>query len=377
MKFPSELSRKLALREEEGALRSLSPAKQGIDLYSNDYLGFARSGALGEAVRVKSEEEKYSHGSTGSRLISGNKKAHEDLEQDLAKYFRGPAALLFNSGYDANLGLLSSVLQRKDRIFYDQLIHASIRDGIQLGAGRSFGFKHNDLEDLRKKIRNTSADGGQSYVVVESIYSMDGDQAPLLELAGLCKRENLLLIVDEAHATGVTGPGGRGLVSDLRLEGEVFARVHTFGKALGCHGAAVIGSEKLKTYLVNFARSFIYTTALPPKEALKVSEALKLLGTTNEIQKLEKNIDFFLGEAKELGLAKYFLPSQSPIQSFLLKFASYPHQVEHKIDQGGFAVKAIKAPTVPKGEERIRICIHSYNTSEQIRKILYLLSTFV
>jgi 8-amino-7-oxononanoate synthase len=377
MKFPLELSEKIANRAKEGSLRSLVPVKSGIDFYSNDYLGFARSEALQEAIHKLELEEPCLLGSTGSRLISGNTKAHESLEHDLAAYFNAPSALLFNSGYDANIGLLSAILQRKDKIFYDQLSHASIRDGIQLSRAKAFGFKHNDLDDLRKKIRNTESAQGQVYVIVESIYSMDGDQAPLKELAELCQEENILLIVDEAHATGVKGPGGRGLTAALQIEDKVFARLHTFGKALGCHGAAVLGSEELKTYLVNFARSFIYTTAIPPMEAQKVSQALKLLATSDQMDKLNRNVRIFNQEVEKLELAHCFLESTSPIQSFLLKYAKDRSKLEQKLEREGFAVKFIMAPTVPKGEERFRICLHSYNTSEQIRKILYLLSTFV
>ncbi len=377
MVFPEGLSRKLSVREKEGALRILQTSEGLTDFFSNDYLGFATDPDLSAANGGENVSPLQANGSTGSRLISGNSKAHEELESALALFFRAESALLFNSGYDANIGLLSAVLQRQDAVFFDRLSHASIRDGISLSSASSFGFEHNDLDDLQKKLSKGRSKSGQNYVIVESVYSMDGDEAPLKELAEFCRSRNLYLIVDEAHSTGILGPEGSGLTTSLGLETEVFARVHTFGKALGCHGAAVLGSETLKKYLINFARSFIYTTALPPREVLRIHAALNKVKDTDQRKLLDRNVDTFLGEAQALNLTPHFIPSRSPIQSFLLPDSSDSEVIKKALLEQKLAAKIIFSPTVPKGRERIRICVHSFNTSAEILRILQLLSTFV
>ncbi|MGB5322321.1 aminotransferase class I/II-fold pyridoxal phosphate-dependent enzyme, partial [Lutimonas sp.] len=204
MKFPSKLLDKLEGRRLSGSLRSLPAQTDLIDFSSNDYLGFSRNEHLFDQVMKKLKTGQAQNGSTGSRLLSGNFAFHEALEAELAEFFKADGALLFNSGYDANIGLLSSVPQRGDRIFYDEFSHASIRDGIRLSHAKAFGFRHNDLDDLQQKIKATDSEG-EVYVVVESVYSMDGDQAPLRELSQLSEPLNFKLIVDEAHATGVYG----------------------------------------------------------------------------------------------------------------------------------------------------------------------------
>jgi len=377
MKFPEGLSRKLSLREQEGMFRVLQTHEGLIDFFSNDYLGFASDPNLDPESAGEEISPFQWNGSTGSRLISGNSRAHEELEMALAKFFKAESALIFNSGYDANIGLLSAVLQRQDAVFFDRLSHASIRDGISLSSASAYGFEHNDLDDLKKKISKARSRTGQNYVIVESVYSMDGDEAPLEQLAEYCRSENLYLIVDEAHSTGVMGQDGSGMITLLGLENEVFARIHTFGKALGCHGAAVLGSEFLKKYLINFARSFIYTTALPPREVLRISAALKQLKHSEERDRLSLNIDAFLSEIENLNLTSYFIPSRSPIQSFLLPDSSDPQEIRKVFQEHKMGAKIIFSPTVPKGQERIRICIHSFNTSSEIQRILQLLSTFV
>ena len=377
MKFPEGLSRKLSARINDGTLRNLQTSEGLIDFFSNDYLGFASDQSIDPETGGQDLFLLQQNGSTGSRLISGNSRAHEELELALADVFRADSALLFNSGYDANIGLLSAVLQRQDSVFFDRLSHASIRDGISLSQASSFGFEHNDLDDLVKKVGKGRSKSGQNYVIVESVYSMDGDEAPLQELSEYCRSENLYLIVDEAHSTGIMGSEGSGLTTSLGLEKEVFARIHTFGKALGCHGAAVLGSEALTTYLTNFARSFIYTTAMPPKEALRIIAALQKMKQTEQRDRLRQNIETFLQEMKALNLSSYFIPSRSPIQSFLLPDATQPDGIRQIFAKEKIGAKIIFSPTVPKGQERIRICIHSFNTSAEIRRILQLLSTFV
>ncbi|MGF1925868.1 MAG: aminotransferase class I/II-fold pyridoxal phosphate-dependent enzyme, partial [Bacteroidia bacterium] len=244
------LQHKLNERKEKNRLRSLSYSTLPVDFCSNDYLGFARSKDLHHLIAAETERLSIlRNGATGSRLLSGNHLYTEEVEKFIADYHRCPAALLFNSGYDANVGLLSSIPQRGDTIITDELIHASLIDGARLSHAERYRFKHNDLADLESKLRNSK---GICYVVVESIYSMDGDQAPLTEICKLCSTYEANLIVDEAHAIGVFGENGEGLIQQLSLEANVFARIVTYGKALGVHGAAILGSNVLRNYLINF-----------------------------------------------------------------------------------------------------------------------------
>lgn len=376
MKFPSNLLLKLDTRQENGSLRSLSPQNDLIDFSSNDYLGFARNPIIFKQVQEDLDSYFPNNGSTGSRLLSGNFDFHEALEAHLAAFFNAEGALLFNSGYDANIGLLSSVPQRGDCIFYDENSHASIRDGIRLSHAKSYRFKHNDLDDLREKLEKTDK-GNQGYLVVESIYSMDGDAAPLSGFAEISKAYDLNLIVDEAHATGIYGSEGQGMVHDLGLSAFVFARIYTFGKALGCHGAAIVGDALLIQFLINFARSFIYTTAMPLHNVLAIKNALLYLKSTKNRKVLSENIAHFKAMIIKNKLENSFIKSSSPIQSAIIASNEEVKRIAHRLNTHNFDVKPILSPTVPAGQERIRFCVHSHNTSADIQEILFLLSTFV
>lgn len=376
MKFPSKLLDKLEGRRLSGSLRSLPTQTDLIDFSSNDYLGFSRNEHLFDLVMKKLKSGQIHNGSTGSRLLSGNFAFHETLEAELAEFFKVEGALLFNSGYDANIGFLSSVPQRGDRIFYDEFSHASIRDGIRLSHAKAFGFRHNDLDDLQQKIKATDSEG-EVYVVVESVYSMDGDQSPLRALSQLSEPLNFKLIVDEAHATGVYGLKGEGIVVEQELEADVFARIHTFGKALGCHGATIAGDRLLIQYLVNFARPFIYTTAMPIHAVLTIQFAVAMLSGTKEREILHKNIAYFKEMITQYKLQDIFINSDSPIQSAVIASPQRVKEVTGKLKEHHFDAKPILSPTVPLGQERIRFCVHSYNTYSEIQEILFLLSTFV
>lgn len=376
MAFPKNLSQKLESRIADGSLRQLVTEHDRVDFSSNDYLGFSRNETINREVLKHAAQLKHANGSTGSRLLTGNFELHEEVEGELAGFFEAESALLFNSGYDANIGLLSSVPQRGDLILYDELCHASIRDGIRLSNATAHGFKHNSIEDLSKKFLRIQPDHGEIYLVVEAIYSMDGDQAPLVNLVEFSKKFGLRLIVDEAHSTGVYGENGRGLLSALNVQDSVFARIHTFGKAMGCHGAAVLGEIELRNYLINFSRSFIYTTAMPLHNVLCVKYALQELKTTNEIDLLRANILEFKRHMTRYHLENYFLESTSPIQSYLVSSTATLRSLAEKLKKENFDARPIFTPTVPKGMERIRFCVHSYNTSEEIQEILFLLSTF-
>ncbi len=378
MKFPEKLDKKLQERKENNSFRTLYTTHNLIDFSSNDYLGFAKNTNIANKIEKELATLPTQNGSTGSRLLSGNFDFHANLEEELATFFEGASATLYNSGYDANVGLLSCIGQKDDVVLYDELCHASIRDGIRLSHAKSYSFKHNDLTSLQKKYAQVRKNSfGHIYLVVESVYSMDGDVAPLLELSSFCKVNNIYLIVDEAHAIGLFGRAGRGLVAELSLQKEVFARIYTFGKALGSHGAVIVGSNQLKQYLINFSRSFIYTTAMPLHQVLGIQFAVQELQTTNEIEKLKKHIHFFKHQIAICNLTSYFIESNSAIQSCVLGNNQMVKSTAQSIRNKSFDVKPILSPTVALGKERLRFCIHSFNTRAQIEEILELLTTFV
>ena len=381
--FPDRLRKKLAQRKADNALRNLTSMEGKIDFCSNDYLGFARSSELFGRVSEYLKEHKLKvNGSTGSRLLSGNSSLCETVEQMLAEFYHAEEALIFNSGYDANLGFFGSVPQKGDLILYDEFSHASIRDGISMAHAKGYKFKHNDLGDLQRVLKksrtvNASRDA-VIYVVTESVFSMDGDSPDLKGMAALCDQYGAHLIVDEAHAVGLFGTKGAGLVESLNLQHLVFARIVTFGKALGAHGAAILGSQHLIQYLINFARSFIYTTALPPHSLVTIREAHKLLEETHGQDQqylLKDNITFFRSRITELGLREAFIASDSAIQSCILPNNLTVKQTAKSIQERGFDVRPILAPTVPKGKERIRLILHSFNKKEDIEAVLILLFT--
>jgi 8-amino-7-oxononanoate synthase len=357
----------LERRKEENALRSTKILRGLVDFCSNDYLGFSSTGLLHDKVLAfsKTLEGHVMEGSTGSRLISGNSLMAESLEEYIASFHNAESALLFNSGYDANIGFFSSLPKRGDTVFYDELVHASIRDGIRMSFARSYSFKHNDIAQLEKLAAKAT---GNVYVAVESVYSMDGDMAPLKELITFCSKNNFHLIVDEAHATGVFGPLGKGCVSELMLEKKIFARLHTFGKALGTHGGAILGSKLLREYLLNFARSFIYTTALPHHSLYSIRCAYTLLQEADEtIMTLHENVKKFRMLLKGMD---ELIESKSPIQGIVVPGNSNVTALAMYLNKKGFDVRPIMSPTVPKGKERLRICIHAFNSENEIKNLV-------
>lgn len=368
-----QLQKKLADRKEAGNLRTLKTPTARADFFSNDYLGLATNGVMAEALAARYNKT-LATGSTGSRLLSGNSVAAEELEDTIAQFHHSEAALLFNSGYDANMGLLSSLADRHTTYIYDELCHASIIDGIRLAqTDKRYKYAHNDMSSLVEKLDKVK--DGTAIVVTESIFSMDGDMAPLREIAAICKKRNASLIVDEAHATGVFGPHGAGLVAEMGLEQDVFARVHTYGKALGCHGAAVVGSSALKQYLINFARSFIYTTALPEHSIKAIACAYQyLLDDTRAQASLHELIAYCRKCAQEKQV-KGLIDSKSAIQALLVGENERTKNVATRLQQAGFQINAILSPTVHIGSERLRICLHTYNTRKQIDELTDILAT--
>lgn len=356
--------------EQEGMLRQLSPCSEDrIDLCSNDYLGLARSEVLRERLTVAALHEERWVGSTGSRLLTGNSAIAEQVEDEIAQQFHAEAALIFCSGYAANLGLITSLVGRDDVVVFDEYVHASIRDGIRLSGARGWKFRHNDAGNLRELLARVSP-GRRIIVVVESVYSMDGDCASLEEIVSVCDEAGADCIVDEAHTTGIYGPDGAGLVLSKGLVDRVAVRVHTFGKALGVHGAAVVGSETLKKVLINRARSFIYSTAPAARFYLAIREAVRL--TASEAggtlrRQLWRNVAHMQIALAHVGID---WNGESPIVPLIVPGAHAVQKVASVAHDAGFHILPIRSPTVPEGRERIRLCVHAFDDPHEYQRLL-------
>ena len=366
------ISESLKQRKDNNSLRTLKTENNLIDFCSNDYLGFAHSFHFQKIF--EEELKKYPHfqmGSGGSRLLAGNSLFAEELEQEIADFHQSEASLLFNSGYDANIGIFSSLPQRGDTIITDEYIHASIIDGVRLSHATRYVFKHNDIESLEQKLKIAK---GRIFIVVESIYSMDGDQAPLQEIANLSHKYDAALIVDEAHATGIFGELGRGLVYELGLCEHVFARIITFGKALGTHGAAVLGNNELRSFLINFSRSFIYTTSASFLSHLAIKCTYQYLKIKDHQSALHERIKYF---RQNIDSTIKLLESQSAIQIIVIPGNNEAREAALKIQHAGFDVRAILSPSVAKDSERLRICLHNHNTMEDISNLCISLNQII
>jgi 8-amino-7-oxononanoate synthase len=376
------LNGRLEERRAQDAFRQLRLPEGKTDFCSNDYLGIVTNGLLetgdrlpeagpGQRGGAAAASSLLAHGSTGSRLLAGNYPLIEETEKALAGFHQAEAGLLFNSGYDANLGVLSCIPRRGDTIVYDSLSHASIRDGIRLSFAQSFSFAHNDCADLERRLQAARGTGGGNlFVVTESVFSMDGDLAPLETIVLLCRRYDAYLILDEAHATGVIGGEGEGLAQAGGLHRECFARIHTFGKAVGCHGAIVLGSVLLRQFLINFCRPLIYTTALPPASVRAIADAYRLFPKMKEERtRLRQLIDRW----KEASIGYERLNSPTPIQVVIVPGNAAVRALAGRLQEAGLDIRPILYPTVPKGSERLRIVIHSFNTVEEIDRLIGLL----
>ena len=352
--FVETARNKLTRRKQEGIYRTLPRVQTGIDFTSNDYLGYARN----IQSRDVFSEQTISLGSTGSRLLTGNSVFAEKLEKELSEFFQAESALLFGSGYCLNTGLMATLAQKEDVVLMDMNVHSSIKSGAVLSGAKRFFFRHNDLSHLEKRL---SLSKGNIFVIVESLYSMDGDMAPLEEMVILCEKYKAHLVVDEAHATGVLGPKGRGMVCRWGLEKKILARVITFGKAMGVHGAALLGSQWLKEYFINYCHSFIYTTALPPFSLAAIRRSMKLLKRGKGREKLEDNIAFF---NKEMNIVSHPAPIYSfPMERTLLK------KTANLLQSKGLMVFPILTPTVKKDRERLRVSLHAFNTEKEISQL--------
>ncbi|KAL4883992.1 pyridoxal phosphate-dependent transferase [Aspergillus karnatakaensis] len=392
-------SMRQALRQREAKMcrRKLTVApSSSVDFSSNDFLSLSTSPVFRARFLAHLEQAPPLHpfASGGSRLLDGNSAYAEELEGFVAAFHGASAGLLFNSGYDANVGVFSSVPQAGDLIVYDELIHASTHEGMRLSrAGRRVKFAHScpdDLESvLQAEIESDPLIAGRRrnvFIAIESVYSMDGDVAPIIEFIDvvdrLLPRRNGYFIVDEAHATGVFGPRGAGVVQQLGVEDRIFIRLHTFGKALASHGAIVLCCPDTRDYLINYARSLIYTTALGFPFLASIRAAYELLaeGATEEPQRnLAQLIGYFRGRLDSLSSGAssalevdHF--SNSPI--FSLR-SGVPRQLASFCQQQGFTVRAIMSPTVPAGKERVRVCLHAGNTVAEIDGLIETIATWL
>ncbi len=366
MNLLQKLDSKLQQRLADGNLRTLRNPTNLYDFCSNDYLGLSRNAELQEKINQHLRQFPTQNGATGSRLISGNSLFYSILETKLKQIFRSESCLVFNSGYQANSALLSTLTDRHDTILLDELSHASLREGARLSLGKSFYFRHNDLEDLERKLQEAQKTQGNVLVVIESVYSMDGDFGEIKEISKLCKHYNAYLIVDEAHSTGIFGEKGEGLVCELGLEKEVFACVYTFGKALGAHGACIGGSKVLTDYLTNFARSFIYTTALPLHSLVSIHEGFSYIESNPNLRTdLFQKINLFKNT-----LEIFLKPSKTPIQILPVGGNIRTKNLAENLQKAGFDCRAILSPTVKEGQEIIRICLHTHNSEAEIMELV-------
>ncbi|KIW03197.1 uncharacterized protein PV09_05423 [Verruconis gallopava] len=396
------LAKRLEERLANSKFRKLTVAAPGsVDFSSNDFLSLSTSSTLRSAfVDELSRHPNFPLGSGGSRLLDGNSQYALDLENEIVSFHGASAGLLWNSGFDANSGFFACVPQPGDIILYDELIHASVHDGMKLSrAGRKIAFKHNSVDHLRKTVQALKEEdvyvgkGPKNvFVAVESVYSMDGDLCPLKELVE-CIEEALPygnghIVVDEAHATGVIGPLGRGLVSQLGLEKKVFARLHTFGKGLGTSGAILLCSPIVRSYLINYARPLIFTTSMPfiNLAAIKASYSLLQSGVTEPLVSHLQMLTSHLHTQLLRMLIRYTRPyesindtlhvsplrPQSPIFALLTK---HPRSLAAHCQNAGFVVRAVVPPTVPT--RRVRVCLHAGNTVDEVDRLVRSIESWV
>lgn len=365
MNQDTKLEALLAKRKIQDSYRTLGTHESNsVDFSSNDYLGLARSLELKNRILETYKSSSPKNGSTGSRLLTGNNDLTISCEKYLAELFGFETTTLFDSGYMANLAIFSTLPQRGDTIIYDEYAHACIKDGCRLSLAKKLSFKHNDLDDLKHKLGKTE---GEIYVVCESIYSMDGDQAPLKEIIRLANEFKAKVIVDEAHSTGVFGQNGSGMISALNLQADVFAVIYTFGKAMGIHGACLASKHITQEFIINYSRPFIYTTAPSPFNAISIKEAFEYLS---------RNPDLSVNLREKIKKFNALMPrfsSPSAIKSIIVGGNEATKALSKTLQLKGFDVRPILSPTVKEGSERLRICLHTFNSEEEINLICHLL----
>jgi 8-amino-7-oxononanoate synthase len=353
--------------ESRAQLRHLETV-EGADFSSNDYLGLATDPRMKQAV-LEGVNSASRIASTGSRLLSGHDEAWTLLEHDFAQWVGAESALYFTSGYAANVGLLSALLRPEDVVFSDSANHASLIDGMRLAKCRRVIFPHLDMDFLEEQLRRHASVPGARVIVVESIFSMEGDAAPLPDLAALAERYAAELIVDEAHAIGVRGPSGSGCVAEAGLSGTVLATVHTCGKALAAAGAFVCGSENLRRFLINRARTFIFSTGLPPYFASQVAAGVNLASEADSERARLKELSTFLrNELRQNGFDVGSGDSQ--IVPVLLGSNEAAVHFAECLRARGFGIRAIRPPTVPEGTARIRLSLTAKLREETLASLV-------
>ena len=353
--------------KQDDRLRSLRP-RTGIDFSSNDYLALASAPRMRRAVSA-AVEAGTPIGAGGSRLLRGNCAEHESLEAEAAGFFGAEAAIFFGSGYVANFAVLTTLPQRGDLLVLDQLVHASIHEGARAGRAEFRESRHNDPNSVEATIQQWRTQGGTGrvWVVVESLYSMDGDFAPLDELVAIADRHDAFLMVDEAHATGVYGEQGRGLTTPYEGHENLIA-VHTCGKALGAAGALVTTTRVLRDFMVNRCRPFIFSTAPSPLMAVAVQEALLILREEPERRHRLTNLIAFAH--REIGRRRGWQLSGSQIVPYIVGDNARAMALASALQARGFDIRGIRPPTVPAGTARLRISLTNNVGEDDVRAML-------
>ena len=357
MNITTRISSELKARADNNSLRILV-TNDGIDFSSNDYLGLAK---------LHHDLDAVASGSGGSRLLSGNYSSIESLESQLAAHGKLDAALIFGSGYAANLGFFSCVCKRGDIILYDQLAHASIRDGIRMSNATGYGFAHNDLDALETLLEKHQ--GSIIFVAIESVYSMDGDNPDAAKIKDLKSKYDFNLVVDEAHSFGLMGEKGAGWVNHYGMNGMLFAKIITFGKAMGCDGAAILGSTDLRNYLINFSRPFIYTTAPSPHKVALMQKQFNVICSIKDrnSQAVQLKEQFVTSMN---GFGNIITGEWGNIAGLIIGGNDKTRAVSAFLQEKKLVVKPILSPTVPEGSERLRVCFHEYNTQNELELLI-------
>jgi len=367
----------LKTRKEEGAFRALTHLSSRneveieiegcryIDFSSNNYLGLSSHPALVEAA--KNALDKYGVGSLGSRLLSGSFDVHDGLETKTAEFKQKEAALVFNTGYQANVGIISALCGKEDLVLSDRLSHASIIDGVQLSGASHFRFRHNNIQHLEDILKRHRKNFRHALVITESVFSMDGDLAPLEDLVRIKNKYNALLFVDEAHATGVFGKTGAGFVEQEKLSEEIDLIMGTFSKALGSFGAYLACSRNMKNYLINTCRSFIYSTSLPPAVAAADLAAIDVVKKERQrARELLGNSSYFRSLLSEKGLK---VLGSSQIVPVVVGENAAAVKLSNSLKKNGFWVLPIRHPTVPKGSARLRFSLNFGHSREMLKRV--------
>ncbi len=358
--FSVELDR-LRARDRHRSLR----LPGGIDLSSNDYLGLSKHPDLRRAA-ITALEDGIEIGATGSRLLRGHRDAHAELEAFAARHFDVPRTLFFANGFQANYALITTLVGRHDVAIFDALCHASVRDGLHAAHAKTIKVQHNDLDAFEAALKKPRSPGAQAWVLIESVYSMEGDVAPVAELLALAERYDAILIVDEAHGTGVFGPTGRGVTEGLPHDRLI--SLHTCGKALGVAGALVCARADIIDYLINAARPFIYSTAPMPLQALLVQKALQLGAVEPERRDRLRALQGFVAQRSQN------IAVHSPIVPIIIGEDAAAVAIAEQLQAKGFDIRAIRPPTVPAGTARLRLSLNADLTEAELSAFFDFLS---